>query len=390
MKRTLLTLLTLTALVSACKKETYRPIDTVNCTTDYSTHPRHQEFQAILDEYAKNGITGLTVILSSPEDGYWEGSAGYASIEDNIPMTPCHLHHTASMAKSFTGVVTLQLIDEGKLALDSPVADYIDHAFHSYIPNLEQLTVKHLLQQTSGIPEVFDLPFFETLMNDPEATYTNEDFIRMIEGMPAMFAPDAQHFYSDLNYTLLILIINRIEGDHKKAFQERIFTPLGLNDMYYHNGAYPEPEGLVSSYWDQYNNGQIENVSELQIRMTQYIEGSDGIISSAADMFKFYEAVFNGELTSSDHLVMLLTDWVAETDENRMNTGYSHGFMTVSEDDGNWIGHAGSHIGSSCYVFQNTTTKETIGVFTNTGVHFFLEKKGLIYYYLWNDLRKAL
>ncbi|MFT5820163.1 MAG: D-alanyl-D-alanine carboxypeptidase [Crocinitomix sp.] len=375
---------------TACKKQSHYPVDEINCTLDYSSNPHHEHYQSILDEYTANGITGLTVIMSSPEKGYWIGSSGYSSIEDNQKMNPCNLHHTASLAKSFTAIIILQLIEEGKLHFDDLIPQYLSNDIVTYIPNIEKITIKDLLQQTSGIPEVFDINFFEDFMNNPEKTYTSVDFIEMIAGKESVFEPGEKHLYSDLNYIILGLIIDNVEGDHVAAYSERILVPLGLDDSYYHNGVYPEPEGLVASYWDQYNNGAIENISELQIRITNYIKASDGIIASAQNMVRFYEAVFNNELISEEMVELIKTDLVTEENEQLMNTGYSHGFMTIDSTDERWIGHTGSHIGSSCYVYKNIETEATIGVFTNTGVHFFTEKKGLIYSELWNDLRNAL
>lgn len=383
-------LISIAFTIWSCKKDTQFAVNEIACELDYSTHPNHTKYQTILDDYTQKGITGLTVVISTPENGYWTGSSGFSHIEDNQKMNPCHLHHTASLAKSFTGIVTLQLIEEGKLGIDDLIGQYLSEEIKNYVPNVEKLTVKHLLQQTSGIPDVFDLAFFETLMNAPEATYTTTDFFAMIEGRPAQFEPGEKHQYADLNFNLLALIIDEIEGDHKKSFSDRIFIPLGLEDIYYHNGDYPRPNGLVASYWDQYNNGQIENISDFQILMTNYIEASDGIISSPKEMVRFYDAVFNGELVGTEMLHLIETDWVTEPDQNRMNTGYTHGFMSIDDDDGQWIGHTGSHIGASCYVYHNLDTDATIGVFTNTGVHFFTEKKALIYYHLWNDLKSAV
>jgi D-alanyl-D-alanine carboxypeptidase len=380
-------LITLLTFTWSCKKNNAFPVEDIICGLDYSTHPKHAAYQAVLDNFSKKGITGLTVIISTPEYGYWSGSSGFSNLEEKQQMNPCHLHHTASLAKSFTAIVTLQLIEEGKLGFDDLIAQYLSEEIQSYIPNIEKMTVKNLLQQTSGIPDVFDLAFFETIMNDPEETYTTTDFFAMIEGRPAAFEPGEKHQYADLNFNLLALIIDRIEGDHIKSFADRIFTPLGLSDIYYHNKNYPQPDGLAASYWDQYNNGQIENVSEFQIRITDYIEASDGIISSPKDMVRFYDAVFNGELVGPEMLALIKTDWVFETEENRMNTAYSQGFMGIDAEDGRWIGHTGSQVGASCYVYHNLETATTVGVFTNTGVHFFTEKKALIYYELWNDLR---
>lgn len=377
-------------LVSACQKDDYVPTESHSCTIDPSSHPKNQEYQSLIDEYTSKGIVGLSAIISQPEETAWIGASGYAYIEDQQTMTPCHLHHTASLAKSFTAVVILQLVQEGQLDFDTKIEPLLPDEIHSSIPNLSDLTIKHLLQQTSGIPDIFDIEFFTDLMNDPEKEYSSLDLLKRNKGVDALSAPGAEFHYSDPNFMLLSLIIDGIEGGHIKAFKNRIFEPLALVNTYYHTDEYPMPKGVVGSYWDQYNNGAIENVSDLQTRLTNYIKGSDGIIASPADMTTFYRAVFDGQLLGEEMLELIKTDWVVEEDENRMNTHYSHGFMVIDAEGETWIGHTGLQIGASCYVYYNINTGSTISVFTNTGTAFFVEKMALIYSDLWNDLKDVV
>ena len=373
----------------ACQKDTYYPVDKLNCQLATHNHSGHLAYQAVLDHYTQNGVIGVATVIAKPGEDTWIGASGYANIEDNLLLTPCHLQQTASLAKSFTGIVTLQLIEEGKLTFETKIKGLLDEEIHQYIPNIDELTIKHLLQQTSGVPDIFEISFFEKLMNEPEQTYTTNELLSNLKNRKALQAPGEKHVYSDPNFMLLSLIIDKLEGSHIKAFEERIFKPLSL-DMYYHNDGFPSPEGLVASYWDQYNNGQYENISELEIRVNAYILGSGGIIASPADMVKFYRAVFNGQLIGSDMLETIKSDWVSEDAENRMNTAYSHGFMVISAEDGDWIGHTGLFPGSSCYVYHHIQKNITIGVFTNTGTFSFLEKMKLIYADLWDDLREEV
>ncbi|MFK8037270.1 MAG: serine hydrolase domain-containing protein [Crocinitomicaceae bacterium] len=375
--------------VIACKKDTYYAVADINCTIKSGNHVMHDKYQSILDEYTNKGVVGLSVVISKPDEDLWQSASGYSNIEDNQKMNPCHLQQTASLAKSFTGVIILQLIEEGKLGFDTKINTLLSDEVKSYIPNVDQITIKHLLQQTSGIPDVFSVSFFEKVMNNPEKTYTTPQLLSILKNKKSLQTPGEKHVYSDPNFMLLSLIIDRLDGDHITSYENRIFQPLGL-EMYYHNDGFPSPKGLVASYWDQYNNGKYENISALEIRVNHYIKGSGGVISSPAEMVRFYESVFTGGLINEEMLTLIKTDWVKEEAEGRMNTGYSHGFMVVETDQGDWIGHTGLFLGSSCYVYHNIQNQTTIGVFTNTGTFSFLEKQALIYYDLWNDLRSAV
>ena len=195
------------------------------------------------------------------------------------------------------------------------------------------------------------------------------------------------HHYSDHNFILLSMIIDQVEGSHIEALSERIFRPLSLENIHYHDADYPYIGGLCAAYWDQYDDGKWENISDLQTLQTSYIQGSDGIISSPLSMTKFYERLFDGELLKLSTLERITGTWLAEDDENRMNTSYSHGFMVIEEEDGDWIGPAGLQIGASSYVSYNLDTGVSIGVFTNAGTFNSQEKKALVYGELWTSLR---
>ncbi len=377
-------------LTLSCKKEVYLAVDNSPCNMNFSLHNKNDLYQNILNKYTKEGVTGLTVVISKPGEENWIGSTGYASIEDNIKMTPCHLHHTASLAKSFTAVVILQLIEEGKLSFDTKIAPYLSKEVKSYVKNSGDITVKQLLQHTSGIPDVFDIGFFNDFMNHPEKHYTTEELLSFNKKKDALYAPGKEHTYSDPNFMLLSILIDSIEGSHIESFKTRIFEPLALENMHYHDEGYPALGNVAANYWEQYGDGIVENCSDIQNSLTECILGADGVIASPLDMVTFYQQVFEGNVLSPEILELVKTDWVEENHEYRMNTGYSHGFMTIEEDGEKWIGHAGLHLGASCYVFYNLNNGTTIGVFTNTGTFMILEKMELIYYDLWNDLKDVI
>lgn len=371
--------------ITACKKQV-EPVQKP-CTSN-STHPKRAQYQAILDKYVTQGITGLSATLIS-QNGTWSGVAGLANIEDSVRMNLCHIHHTASLAKSFTGVAILQLIEEGKISFDSKIASYLSDEIQHSIPAIEKITIKHLLQHTSGIPEVFDDAFLREILGNLGKTFTTQELLARNQGKAGLFEPGTQHFYSDPNSMILSLIIDKIEGDHTKSFKKRIFEPLGLDNTFYHSGDYPNLNSLTRSYWDFKGDGQIEDISDFQKNITSYIKGSDGIMASVQDMAKFYQAVFEGNLISKQALRYIKTDWVKELGV-KMNTHYSHGFMVIEAEDGRWIGHTGSQLGASGYVYYNIDTQQTIALFTNTGTLIFLPKTEAIFFHLWNELRQVI
>ena len=374
-------------LFFSCKKDIEFSPQDISCTLENGNHPLDEVYRGIINKYAEKGITGLTVIMDKQGEEQWLGSAGFSNVESGTKMNPCHLHHMASLSKSFTGAVTLQLIEEGQLSLETKIKDLLDNDLSPFIPNFDEITVSDLLQHTSGIPDIFGIEFFAALMNDPEAVYTTRELLELNEGADALNGVGIKHNYADPNYMLLSLIIDKLEGDHATSFNNRIMAKLNLNNTHYHDDNYPNSLGLCSSYWEQYENGSIENISDVQNRLTSYILGSDGIIASPSDMVYFFKEVFHGNLLNQENLTYLRNEVVKEEEENRMNTGYSHGFMVIDDE---WFGHAGLQIGASCFVFHHIESGSTIGVFTNMGTFLSQEKKELIYVDLWNELKELM
>ncbi len=385
-----ITTLVLALLCVSCNKESYQALNQPSCDLDFTDHSNQQKYQDVLDQYSQNGIVGLTVIIGKEGEEEWMGSSGYASIEENIKMNNCNIHQTASLVKSFVGISTLQLIDEGLLELNSNIDQYLSSEILDLIPDLDNLTIEQLLNHTSGLEDIFGLNFIADFMNNPEYSYTRKELLAYVKNAKRVNEPGESHYYSDTNYILLSFVIDSIKGDFITYMRENIFDPLNLSNTYYHNDSYPNIDGLPQSYWEQYDDGNIENISQLQKRVTNFIKGSDGIISSPQDMVTFYKSVFEGSLISESLKEGIINNQVDEPINFKMNTGYGYGFMTINENGQTWIGHVGSQLGTSCYVFYNLDTKDCIGVFTNTGTFLFEEKQQLIYGELWDALTTAI
>ena len=389
-KITILSLLTITLIMGSCNKETYEGINQAHCNLDFTNHVNQQKYQDVLDQFSQKGIVGLTVIIDKSGQENWTGSSGYASIEENIKMKNCNLHQTASLVKSFVGISTLQLIDTGLLDFDTAIGQHLPSEILKVIPDLENLTIEQLLNHTSGLEDIFGLNFIADFMNNPGYSYTRKELLSYVTKAKRVNDPGEAHYYSDTNYILLSFIIDTIRGDFITDMRENIFVPLNLNDTYYHNDSYPNIDGLPQSYWEQYHDGNIENISQLQKRVTNYIKGSDGIIASPRDMVTFYKSIFEGSLISESLKEAILKNKVVEPIDFKMNTGYSYGLMTIEENGQTWVGHVGSQLGTSCFVFYNVDTQDCVGVFTNTGTFLFTEKQQLIYGELWEAIKIAM
>ena len=384
MKKNILTVLgTITLiLICACQKD-YIDSDDLTCYSEYSSHPRNNVYQWHLNQGFDSGLPGQSVLINTPGEGLWEGSIGYACIEERIPMTTCHIHYAASIPKAFTAIAILQQIEKGNLSLDSKISDYLDEKYKRYIPNVDRITIRQCLNHTSGIPDQIDEEFMTRFMNDPDYFYTQEELMAFLEGKDALWEPGEKYYYSDANYNILILILHKISGDHLSLFEEDIFRPLGLmNTTYNYDINHHTVPGLVSAYWDKYSDGSLENITLWEDAITSYFKGSGGMATNCYDLFLFLQGVFNGTLVSEATLGLIKSDTVHNPEADTwINDSYGLGFMVIHNDYGTWYGHAGRDPGAASYVFFNPENGVTLAAMTNIGTFFSMKYSGIFYGY---------
>ncbi|MBN2379966.1 beta-lactamase family protein [candidate division WOR-3 bacterium] len=296
--------------ISCIVEEVERPEIHISCDMDFSSHPKNELYQSVIDEYIAKGIPGLVVLIRTPEqDSLWIGSGGYASIEDDIPVNPCHRFHAASVTKPYMSAVVLMLAEEGLIDLDAKISTYLPTSMCDRLGNGNEASVRQLANQTSGILDFNDeTANMVDLFNDPTRISTIEDNFSYIYGKPGLFEPGTDWSYSDVNYILLALIVDEVTGSHVDEFYSRIIDPLGLENTFYHKSPYPEPQGLVNSYWDQFGNSRLTNVSDIQKAFCREDIGCAGLIASVYDYCVFLEALRKGELLS-DGAYAEMTDW---------------------------------------------------------------------------------
>ena len=149
------------------------------------------------------GIHGVVAVAGAPGVS-WENAAGVADLESGAPVTPAHRFRIASATKLFVAALVLQLVEEGALALDGEV-DLI----------AGDVTVRHLLNHTSGLPNYAELdeilePYRKDLAH--RSGLTPRDVLALVESRPRLFSPGEGWSYSGSNYVVLGLLVEEITG----------------------------------------------------------------------------------------------------------------------------------------------------------------------------------
>ncbi len=359
-------MLFLLLIFTACQKDLI-PNETINCTNNITgineNHPKKAVFQNLMNSYVKKGLVGIN-FLYEDKNGLWVGSAGKADIEKGIPMAPCHVSKIASITKSFEAVLTMKLVEEGKLNLDKKISEYLPADIISKVENADKVTLRNLLNHSSGIYDVIDdNAFYLDVVNNPTKERRGEEILKFVYNRKAAFPFDGTTVgYSNTNTLLVSMIIDKITGKHHEALiKEKIFTPLNMKNSYY----VPEdklPTNTVQGYFDLYNNGTILNMSNYNTA-----NGYGGIYSTLEDLKKYSDAFLKNKTLVSANSWTEMTKWSAiEEGKRRFGLGLMYNWIDRGESDAP-IGHTGRDLSYTADMFYFPKTDVTMIFFVNYG-----------------------
>jgi D-alanyl-D-alanine carboxypeptidase len=193
--------------------------------------PLRARLQALVDSLQKgSGYPGISVGVAGPS-GSLGVAAGLADTARREPLSPRHLLLQGSVGKTYAAALALQLVAEGKLDLDAPIARYLGReTWFARLPNADRIRVRHLMNHTSGLVRYeFGDAFTRALSAQPDRVWRPEELVAFIFGEPAPFAPGEGWEYSDTNYIVLGMILEKVSG--RRVYEEverRFLRPLAL------------------------------------------------------------------------------------------------------------------------------------------------------------------
>lgn len=190
--------------------------------------PSRQDVQDALERSVAAGIPGATAVIRGP-GGVERYAAGVADLQRRVPLSPDHRARVGSVTKTFTAAAILKLVARGRVALDEPVERWLP----GLVPNGERITVRQLLNHTSGLAEYCAVPPDSTLCVPPPSemtrTWTPLQLVEIGVGAAPTFPPGQGFSYSNTDYVLLGMIIEQATGRSlTSSYKRMIFDPLGL------------------------------------------------------------------------------------------------------------------------------------------------------------------
>ncbi len=320
------------------------------------TESIHDEIDSLMRIYEKRFRFNGSVFVAYNRIPAYHKTFGYADFAEKEPLTRTMPFQIASVSKQFTAVSVIMLIEEGKLDYTDTVAHYIDDFPYP------RITVEQLLHHTAGMPNYMWL--LEHKWKQGKEAY-NADIIRLLKEHETnlYFRPGTRYDYSNSGYAVLAYLVEVVSGQSfPKFMDERIFKPLGMKNTFVYSRALEKsyPEKLKGYYrrWRRYN--------EIKETIHDGVVGDKGIYSTAQDLFKWDQALYDDELISSESRKRAFTPVKVRS---RWEYPYGYGFRIKSVDGKKVVYHTGLWEGFRINLMRYIEDKNTIIVLNHTNAN---------------------
>ena len=301
--------------------------------------------QSLVDRTIKELlIPGAVVLLRTPQ-GDFTAAYGTTQLGTTSPPRADTHFRIASNTKTMTAAVILQLAQEGKLSLSDPVSKYVPG-----VPNGDNITIAELLEMRSGLYNYTNAPELATSIDrHPTKVWTPQELLAMAFAHPPTFPPGTVFEYSNTNYALLGLIIEKVDGRPlATAMQERLFEPLGMQNTVL-------PASTSNSIPEPYSHGYLYGSSSVALYGTppyspeekaaaragtlqptdytgvnhSFAAAAGGVISTANDLATWMQALVGGRVLNAEYQRRWLDSVQPEDPSKPDSQKYGYGIAQV-------------------------------------------------------------
>ncbi len=296
-----------------------------------------------MNQMVRNGAPAVSAVIQGPGGRIERYSAGLANVRSGIPESTANDFRIGSVTKTFVATAILQLVADGKLKL----TDTVQKWFPGLVPGGGQITIRELLNHTSGIADYCSLPKYPTLCSPRGSamtkTWTQRQLVKLGATAPRPFKPGTDWQYSNTGYVLLGMIIERVTGQTlERTLQSRILRPLGLTRTEFPTTtAMPAP---FSHGYDVSANGNWP--LDLTFTTPTIAWGAGAMVSTVGNLATFMRAVLGGRLITRSLLAQMKQPTPNSLSGGKYSLGAEFGSYGYGLIHYTW--------GSACGVYGNT------------------------------------
>jgi len=355
----------------------------ISCSS-FENKPLTQKFQKVLDNgIKKHNVRGVSAAVVYDTDSIWIGTSGLS--HDTVLMKPNMLFSIGSVTKNFVASLTLRLVENGILSLDDKLSKWLP--VYSFIDS--NISIRQLLNHTSGIYMYWNNDtLWDALKKDRNRIWTPDEVLEYIKA--PHFSPGESWGYSNTNYLLMAMIIEKATGATlSSGLKEQLWEPHNLNN-YYLWLADSVPDNQAHVFGDNFQFGSDEKDLTFFPRASHESIGfgSSGIATTAADLARWCNILFEGNVLSDESMNEMLK-FVEFSPQSNMK-GYGLGVQLFTKEIPNGkkaIGHGGANIGSATYMIYlpeyHASVVVMVNAFPTNSVDFF-------FFFLIKELIKSM
>jgi len=343
--------------VVGCEK-----FDFYNCTPNSEipvTHliPREKAIrisQAVCNTLNNNKLIGIQISIRDSLNEDWNISVGAVDLNQNIVIENNHILRIGSVTKIFTATLILKLIEQNHLQIDQRISD-----FYPGNENIQEITIRHLLNHSSGIRDVFSIPsIFTSASQFPDKQWDANHLADVCMNKKLEFTPGTQHAYSNTNYLILGKIAEKATGKKiGQLFADYILDPVNLNNTCLVPYMDTPPE-LVNGYVHHFALSLKEwYTTEPGNTAWSTIAFSAGAMASnAKDLSAFMYHLFNGNIINRESLELMTA----------FEGNHGLGLFRIKVNERYFWGHEGEITGFESIAVFNPETRTIISICSNT------------------------
>jgi CubicO group peptidase (beta-lactamase class C family) len=285
---------------------------------------------SIFAPYNRRNVPGCATGVVQRGSLVYSRGFGEAVLLTHVRNSPSTAFYIASLSKQFTALSVLLLEQDGKLSLDDDVRRWVPE-----VPNLGRITLRELLQHTSGLRDYFGL----LSINGWRANelLTEREFLELVGKQRALnFAPGTEFLYSNTGYALLSIVVRRASGKSLRDFAaERIFTPLGMKSTQFRDD-HTQPVDREAIGYVPMAGGFAVSIPQLDV------VGDGGVFSTVEDLAKWDANFESGAVGGKDGMSLL--QQTATLPDGR-STGYALGLSVGNFAGARVVSHSGAYGG---------------------------------------------
>jgi len=277
------------------------------------------------------------VYIVKDQKTVYEESTGFADYVNEIPNEIITRFATASAGKAFVAVGILQLIEAGRLSFDTTLKELLDI---SYDQIDGMVTVRELLNHTSGVPDYFD----ESVMDEYEELWVdfpcyrirhNKDLLPLFEQKPMMYPRGERFQYNNTGYVLLAMIIEAVTGKEFDVYlKEHVFDVCDMKRTGYYEMDRLPAKCANSYIYDEDTDSYRTNIFSVDTKGT----GAGGAFTTVEDIVSFWNGLIQHTLLSED-MVKLAFSCQASEECEEYSDYYGYGFWLIPMEDGSYLPH---------------------------------------------------